>query len=213
MHLLYWPTCPYACKVVAFIKATGLEGKIEKVAMQPLESDSEISQPNPLHKIPVLKTTHGDLYDSRVICEYLDRHHKKPRLFPPAGEKRWTALRQQAIADGIMDAATLKLIEENVREDSLRSEKWIDQQNPVIRKALDALEDTAGLLDSFIHIGHLSIATALSYLTYRYEIPSWRAMHPRLANWYFSVIENPIFAATKPQETKKTPNDLMRLNV
>lgn len=213
MKLIYWPTCPYACKVIALLKATELESQVEKVTLHPWESDLKIGEHNPLHKVPVLITTKGQtLFDSRVICEYLDRQHKVKRLFPPVGEARWMALRQQSLADGILDAATAKLIEENVRDPALRSQKWVSRQNQIIRKSLDTLEHECASFGKPLTIGLLSIATAISYLSYRYEVPSWRAMHPRLATWYFSIIENPLYAATVPQETQKVPNDLMRLN-
>jgi len=64
---------------------------------------------NPLSKIPTLILDDGTpLYDSLVICEYLDSLHKGRKLFPPPGEKaRWTALRRHALGNGLLDLLIL----------------------------------------------------------------------------------------------------------
>ncbi len=96
---------------------------------------------NPLGKIPCLVLDDGGaLYDSRVICEYLDTLHQGARLFPAGGAERWEALRLQALADGIMDAALLTRYETFLRPEALRWTAWVDGQLDKVRRALDRIE-------------------------------------------------------------------------
>jgi len=215
MRFLYWPTCPYACKVTGVLAATGLESHVEKIPMHPWEANTPIPEHNPLGKIPALIDEFGDtFYDSRVICEYLDHRHKGNKLIPvPSSNKRWEVLTLQASADGINDAATLKLTEENVRPAHLRSTKWVNKQRLVIEKALDELEKRAPTFrNESINLGLLAVSAALGYLTYRYGSKSWRGTHPRLSTWHASVMDQPIYAATLPVESIPLPEIMESLN-
>ena len=110
MRLHYNVASPYARKVIAVAIETGLRERLELAPrkMSPVNPNAELNRDNPLGKIPCLVTDDGlALYDSRVVCEYLDGLHDGPKMFPPAGPARWTALRRQAEGDGILDAAVL----------------------------------------------------------------------------------------------------------
>lgn len=81
---------------------------------------------NPLGKIQTLVTKDGlALFDSAVICEYLDTLHDGPRLFPGFGRPRWEALRAQALGDGVMDAAVLWRVEITQRKEQGPMPGWI----------------------------------------------------------------------------------------
>ncbi|MCW5699571.1 MAG: glutathione S-transferase C-terminal domain-containing protein, partial [Rhodospirillales bacterium] len=103
--------------------------------------------------------------------------------FPPAGGARWTALRRQALADGIIDAAVLRLLESR-RPAELQSQPWTDRQVAVVDRGLDALEDEADSLGDTITIGHIAIACALGYLDFRYPDDGWRDGRPMLSRWF-----------------------------
>ncbi|MGH6920397.1 MAG: glutathione S-transferase N-terminal domain-containing protein, partial [Geminicoccaceae bacterium] len=108
MQLHYSVASPFVRKVMAVAIETGMDGRLEPVnrTTTPVKPDADLVRDNPLGKIPCLVADEGAvLYDSRVICEYLDSLHDGARMFPGAGPARWTALRRQAEADGIMDAA------------------------------------------------------------------------------------------------------------
>ena len=110
MKLRYSPTSPYVRKVMVVALETGLAERIERIptTVAPTKYNEEVARENPLVKVPALTTDDGMvLYDSPVICEYLDTLHGGQKLFPATGKTRWTALRQQALADGILDAAIL----------------------------------------------------------------------------------------------------------
>ncbi len=107
MRLHYSYASPYVRKVVAVAIETGQRERLELTArkVSPIAPDAEVNRDNPLGKVPCLVTDDGlSLFDSRVICEYLDSLHGGPKMFPAGGSLRWTALRRQAEGDGILDA-------------------------------------------------------------------------------------------------------------
>jgi glutathione S-transferase len=199
MKLYFNPASPYVRKVSVTAHELGVSGRIEPISivLSPVSPHEGLRSSNPIGKIPALILDDGTaLYDSPVICEYLDALAGGNRIFPAAGAKRWTALRRQAIADGIMDAAVLTRYEDTVRPQELRWQNWVDGQLLKIRTALDALEreDLAGTFD----IGTLSLACALGYLDFRYASESWRTGRPRLAAWAEVIGKRPSLAATAP---------------
>jgi glutathione S-transferase len=202
MKLHYNVASPYARKVMAVAIETGQEANIEPVVrmMSPVKPDAELAVDNPLGKVPCLVTEEGAaLYDSRVICEYLDSLHHGPKMFPPSGAARWTALRRQALADGIMDAAVLTRYETFMRPEEARWDAWIASQKQKFRRGLDALEVEGASLD-VVDIGTLAIACALGYLDFRFADENWRVGRPRLAAWFDQFAKRPSIATTGPQE-------------
>lgn len=84
MKLHYNPASPYVRKVRVLALETGLMDDIElaKVTLTPTGPDAEVCADNPIGKIPTLVRDDGSaLYDSRVICEYLDSRHGARRMF------------------------------------------------------------------------------------------------------------------------------------
>lgn len=215
MRLIYWPTCPYACKVLGVLAALNLEKQVEKIPLHPWETDSPLPHHNPLYKIPVLITSKGDtLYDSKVICEYLDAVRPSPSLIPPMKSgKRWIVLKLQSLGDGLNDAAILKLTEENVRAPHLQSLRWIRRQQSIIENTLGELEKQAPLFhEEPVNLGFLSVCAALNYLSYRYTPESWKGTHPRLSTWHTRVMESATYRATLPIESVELPETMERLN-
>src|SRR3546814_18835248 len=103
MKLYYSPSSPYVRKVSIVALEAGLDGRIERIpaATTPVAPNEAVAKANPLAKVPTLVTDDGEmLFDSRVICEYLDSLHQGAKLFP-AGAARWRALRLQALGDGL----------------------------------------------------------------------------------------------------------------
>src|SRR5690242_15293020 len=197
MQLYFNPASPYVRKVRVVAHELGLSEEIDliSVSLTPVSPHEGVRSCNPVGKIPALVTDDGaTLYDSPVICEYLDARRGGNRIFPAVGAARWTALRRQAIADGIMDAAVLMRYEEAVRPRELRWQAWVDGQFLKIRTALDALEHEN--LEGVFDIGTISIACALSYLDLRFESEGWRTSRPRLAAWAAAIGKRPSLAAT-----------------
>jgi glutathione S-transferase len=202
MQLHYNVASPFVRKVMAVAIETGLTERIEPVKSvpSPVAPVAELNADNPLGKVPCLVTNDGvALYDSRVICEYLDSLHHGPKMFPPSGAARWTALRRQALGDGIMDAAVLTRYETFTRPEEARWDAWIDSQKQKFRRGLDALEAESTSLD-VVDVGTLAIACALGYLDFRFADENWRARRPRLAAWFEQFAKRPSIATTGPQE-------------
>jgi glutathione S-transferase len=203
MKLHYNAASPFVRKVMAVAIETGLDGRIEPVVrmMTPVKPDAALVEDNPLGKIPCLVTDDGvALYDSRVVCEYLDSRHDGPKMFPPAGPARWTALRRQAECDGIMDAGVLARYETFVRPEERRWGEWLDNQKLKFRRALDSLETEAETFGDIVDIGTITIGCALGYLDFRYGDEDWRADRPRLAAWFERFAARPSMARSAPVE-------------
>lgn len=200
MQLHHNVASPFVRKVMAVAIETGLAERIEPVKRlpSPVAPVVEVNADNPLGKIPCLVTDDGAaLYDSRVICEYLDGLHDGPKMFPAAGAARWTALRRQALADGIMDAGVLTRYETFLRPEEARWAAWIDNQKQKFRRALDALELEGASL-GVVDIGTLALACALGYLDFRFAEERWREGRPKLAVWYESASKHRAFVETAP---------------
>ncbi len=203
MKLHYNVASPYVRKVMAVAIETGQDGRLEPVTrmMTPVKPDADLAADNPLGKVPCLVTDDGAvLYDSRVICEYLDGLHDGPKMFPAAGPARWSALRRQAEGDGILDAAVLTRYETFLRPEERRWPEWIEGQKQKFRRALDGLEAETGAFGETIDIGTITIGCALGYLDFRYGDENWRATRPRLAAWFERFSERPSMAKTVPSE-------------
>ncbi|PKU22294.1 glutathione S-transferase [Telmatospirillum siberiense] len=199
MKLRYSPASPFARKVLVVAQEIGLGGAIERIPTDAWAADTDLPHDNPLCKVPALITDEGGhLYDSPVICEYLDSLHGGAKLFPPAGEARWTALRRQALADGIMDAALVCRVETTARPAEYRWTAWLDRQRNAITRAVDAFENETGSFSGFFSIGEIALVCALGYLDFRLPDLDWRQGHPSLATWYAAQESRPSVAETKP---------------
>jgi len=199
---LYAPTpSPYVRKVRVLARETGLAARIEEIpaAVSPIAPDERVTRANPLGKVPALILDDGTaLYDSPVICEYLDGLHSGRRLFPPAGPARWAALRQQAEGDGLLDAAVLTRYELVLRPEPLRWPEWVAGQKAKVAGALDDLERNADSLAGELTIGGITIACALGYLDFRFAEDAWRTGRPRLAAWFAAISTRDSLRTTMP---------------
>ena len=139
----------------------------------------------------------GDtLYDSRVILEYLDVLGGGTLI--PQGSRRFAALRLQALADGLMDAAVLQMYEIRWRPEEHRVEKWVAHQKGKVARALDEAERSLDAASATpIHVGHIALACALGYLDLRFE-GKWRNDYPKLVAWLDDFARRvPAFEATR----------------
>jgi glutathione S-transferase len=196
------PASPFGRKVKVLAHEIGLFERLEvhDVQTTAVGTDPTLVGDNPLGKIPCLVLGDGTgLFDSRVICEYLDTLHAGPRrMFPADGEPRWAALRLQALADGIMDAALLARYETFLRPEPQRWPAWIDGQLDKVTRGLDRLELEADRLTDKIDIGAIAAGCALGYLDFRFPDLGWRDGNPTLASWFQRFAAKPSMLATKP---------------
>ena len=194
MKLFHSPTSPYVRKVMATAIACGIEGQITLVPTNPHESPAALLDKNPLSLVPCLVTEDGvGLFDSPVICEYLDAIGNGA-LFP-AGAARWRALKLQAVGDGIMDAAVARRGEMGRPAEAART-AMMQRNAATVSRALDALE--ADSPPDHLDIGTITVACALGYLDLRFAADAWRTGHPKLAAWYETMAARPELTRTAP---------------
>ena len=204
MLLRFLTTSPYVRKVMVAALETGLEGLIEKVPTAPQADEEHLAHDKPLSKVPTLILDDGTaLFDSAVICEYLDSLHDGPKIFPPDGPARWKALRRHALADGIMDALVARRYE-GMRPENLQSSDWVDHQKRKITRGLDTLEieaENEGFPDPEgpLSIGEITVGCALGYIDLRFANDDWRNNRPALASWYEDLAERTSMKETKPK--------------
>lgn len=197
MRLLYQTHSPYARKVLVMAHEAGLAARLEVIHQEtsPLRRNEAVFAANPLGKVPVLATGDGPLlFDSVVICEYLDTLHTGPRFIPERGEARWRSLRLQALAQGIADAGIAWRWETDRRPEALRWPEFTAGQAEKLGASYDFLEREAAF-DVPLDIGQIALATALSWILFR-GAPEFRAARPRLARWYEAFAERPSMKAT-----------------
>ena len=196
MKLAYSPNSPYVRKCVALAIQRGIDKQMELWTVG--TTDPALLQVNPLSKVPTLVLDDGTaLYDSPVICEYLDIVGDGPKMFPPAGPARWKALRQEALGDGILDATQPRRREIALPQDEGR-QTYIALQQGKVKAALAVLEAEADGLGMLTTIGEITIACALGYMDFRYPNEPWRPGHPKLEAWYAKVSAMPAMARTVP---------------
>lgn len=201
MKLHFSPTSPYVRKVTVLAIETGLDAGLERLPTNIQAPDDAFLAANPLGKVPALLLPAGAvLYDSRVICEYLDSLHDGPPLFPAQAPARWQALGRQALADGVLDAAVLCRLE-SLRAAGEHSPAWVAKQWGKVQRGLDALEGEAPAFnDEPLAIGHIAAACALGWLDFRFAEQPWRPQRPALAQWYAAFADRPSMRATVPHE-------------
>ena len=195
------PASPFVRKVRIAVSVLGLERDIAIEPADTMNPSDTVRQQNPLGKIPALVLEDGTvLFDSRVILEYLDHRAGGGRIVPSEGGARFSALRLQALADGLMDASVLLVYEGRWRPAERHEQKWVDHQAGKVARTLRALEAAPLALTAPPDVGQIALACALGYRDFRFE-GTWRGNHPRLVDWLERFAARvPAFAATKPQD-------------
>jgi len=202
MTLLSHPFSPYGRKVKVAIALKGLKDRIKVVQVDtnPLDNP-DITRANPLGKIPAL-VIDGDaaIYDSHVICEYLDSLTPAPVLFPKGGVERMRTLTLGSLCDGILDAALLLVYEKRFRPEDKWHAPWQERQQAKIDRSLDVLEASTPAWTASPDYGHLTLACALGYLDFRHE-GKWRSGRPALVAWLDEFAKAvPAFEETRPKQ-------------
>ena len=192
---LHWsPRSPFVRKVMIVAHEAGVADRIHCVrsVASATKPNPDIMRDNPLSKIPTLVLDDGTpLYDSPVICEYLDTLHDGPRLFPTEPAARFLALRRQAFGDGLLDLLLLWR-GELMRPEEHRSQTHLASFEARSLAALDRLAgEAADLAATRFDIGHVTIGCVLSYLDFRFADMCWRGGRPALADWHRTFAERP----------------------
>lgn len=192
---------PFVRKVLVAASETGLRDRIDyqALAVVPTQHNAEMAAVNPLMKIPTLIADDGAaLFDSRVICEYLDTLHQGRKLVPAAGPDRWRVLRFAAMCDGMLDAGLLVRYEHAFRPKELHWEVWLEAQRVKSRQALDQAARELNPAEP-INLGQIALACAIGWLELRKPLGDIRPGRDKLFAWYEQFIQRPSMQATLPK--------------
>ncbi len=202
MKLFYSTASPYARKVVVAAREAGIIDRFNVISTNanPVDPNADIVASNPIGKIPTLVLDDGRaIFDSRVICEFIDDLSKGPSLFHPNGDTRISVQTLHALGDGILDASLLVRYETFMRPAEFRWDKWTEGQKGKINSALDFLESNyTNFFSSSINIGQITIACALAYIDYRDILENWRPNRNNLSEWYSRFSQRESMKATEP---------------
>ena len=200
MKLAYSATSPYVRKVMVLLHETGQldDVTLMPVATTPLAVDETLLPSNPLGKVPALERPEGPaLYDSRVICAYLNDRAKGTLYGKDA--RHWEILTLEATADGILDAALAMTYEARMRPADKQMPEWVDGQWNKIARACSALNTRwMSHLSGPLDMGQVSVACALAYVDFRHDARGWRKGNDALAAWYEAFDSRPSMQATRP---------------
>lgn len=186
MKLLTSPTSPFALKVLMVAHELGIASRIEleEVHVSPYDRNRAILDLTPLAQVPTLVLDGGrSLYDSRVICEYLDATFGAGALHGE-GESRWRALTEQTIGDGLMAAALIARYERMARPAGKQWNAWLDGHLDKIVTVLAHVEDKARSLAGRVDIGTITLACAFAYVDFRFADLDRAARFPKGERWY-----------------------------
>ena len=199
MKIFFSPASPFVRKCMVSAAELGLTLETLPSAAGPVARDQTIIAENPLGQVPtLLDDDKGAFYDSRVICEYLDAQAGGGKLFPVVGPDRWRALREQALADGLLGAALLARYEAVLRPQGKQWEDWVNGQMDKVCTALDQFETWAADFGDRVDIGTITAGCGMGYLDFRYPTLPWREDRPNLAEWFDRFGARPSMTASKP---------------
>jgi len=199
---LHWsPLSPFVRKVMCVIHERGLQDQVDCVRTRVARNlpNPTLVTINPLIRIPTLELADGRvLFDSVVICEYLDSLASGPSLYPSEADARWQALRWQALGDGLCDSLILWRHERD-RPAEQRQQDFLDASALKLASTLALLEREVTQLDqAAFGIGHIAIGCALGYLGVRFADQVWHADHPRLQAWQQAFESRPASEMSAP---------------
>ena len=200
MKIFHSPASPFVRKCMVVAHELGIADRIEKLpsAAGPVRRDATILPKNPLGQVPTFLCDDGQvLYDSRVICEYLDAKHSGS-LFPADGTQRWARLTELALADGMTAAALLARYETMLRPEALRWNDWTEGQLAKVRTGLEWLETAAPSFGDRVDIGTIAFGCTLGYMDFRFPSVDWRAEAPNTAKWFEVFNQRASMQATLP---------------
>ena len=201
MKLISSGTSPFVRKVHVLLHETGQYDDLEiaPIPTSPFDTAPEVASANPLGKIPALIRDEGPtLYDSRVICRFLD-DRAQSGLYPES--RLWETLTLEATADGIMEAAILMLYEHRLRPAEAVLESWVDAQWDKIERAVEALNARwTSHLRGPLDMGQIAVGCALAYLDFRHDARGWRKGNDALDDWFALFSQRDSMKATQPAD-------------
>jgi glutathione S-transferase len=202
MKLRYSPTSPFVRKVMITAIETGQAADIEPVPTNPWAPDTDLGAVNPVGQVPALQAEDGRwLYDSWVICDYLDSRHTGDPLTPASGDDRFAVMTVHSLANGTLNAGIQRLLDGR-RPENERSPNWVKRQTATMARGLDAMEAEAdgGVLGGGLTMADIAVGCTLGWFDFRFPDDDWRASRPCLADFYDTISNRASFLETVPKE-------------
>jgi glutathione S-transferase len=166
-------------------------------------AETKIASSNPLGKVPCLVMEDGEaVFDSRVICEYVDTLSPVGKLIPQSGRERVEVRCWEALADGMLDAAVLIRLEGTQRAPEQRVEAWVARQQRKIDESLIAMSQGLGskpwCAGNHYTLADIAVGCALGYLDFRMPELNWREPYPNLDKHFQKLSLRQSFIDTVP---------------
>jgi glutathione S-transferase len=200
MKLHYSTASPFVRKVMVTAIECGFGNALTLLPTNPHQSTPTLVAANPFSKVPALELDSGEvLYESLLICEYLDHMAGGGILFPKDRTGRLEMLRRHALGNGLMEVSVLRRVESVRGRDSDR-DKNIARQAAITVRALDLMETLAPSFDDALELGNVSVVIALDYLDFRFPGDAWRKGRPGLAAWYEQYSKRDSLRSTLPRD-------------
>jgi glutathione S-transferase len=201
MKLLMATPSPFARKVRVALHEKSLP--FEEIIDNPWKLGALASMDNPLGKIPVLETTEGaNIYDSRVIVDYLETLGAEPALVPTNATDRIAVRQIEALADGICDAVVL-IVLERARVPERQSSDWIARQMVKIERGIAELSTLLDERQLFVGerltLADIASGCALGYLDLRLPEFDWRHGQTDLSRFAAVMERRRSFKKTRPE--------------
>ena len=199
MNLHWSPRSPFVRKVMIAALELGLAERLDlrRSVVRIDMPNAELMTGNPLNKIPTLVLEDGTvLFDSLVICEYLDAIAGGGRLIPASGSSRWSELTRHAMATGLLELLILYRYERD-KPEVARTQSWLDAFHAKTEATLAHFErDIAATAATPFGLAQITMGIALAYLDFRFAHLQWRDARPKLATWHAEFSARPAAAAT-----------------
>jgi glutathione S-transferase len=199
MKLVGSKTSPYVrkCRVILAERALPFEF-VEESAWT---AETTVPRYNPLNKVPALVMDDGEsIYDSRVICEYLDAI-SGGGLLPSEPAQRARVRRHEALGDGLADAGITVFLERK-REAGRQDPTWIARQLDKVNAAVGAINSGLAKGDYFgggqPNMADIACACAIFWAEFRMPELGVRQKNPRIKAWAERIESRPSFSSTRP---------------
>ncbi|MDX1949206.1 MAG: glutathione S-transferase N-terminal domain-containing protein [Rickettsiales bacterium] len=201
MKLYLTNRSPFARKAVIMAIEKGLESKIKIIPVDLANKPKELIEANPLGQVPTLVLENGHaIYDSPVICEYIDGLNDNPKLIPSQISYRIEVLRTEALTDGMVESA-IKIYFENNKPSDKKDETTLRKYYEILDRGFDMLDRICKTFhtEQLFTLAEISTASALGYISFRLTDYKWREKHAKLATWFDKFSERESLKKTMPK--------------